>query len=130
MGDKGSQVRTDRERPTRKLLTDFYGSQEKSQGEVGVHVLALASQLVSLQLDHHQLLFLLRLAESLSEMGAFLSSDSVNILQPMVPPGMVIGAVLPQLDLSVILPGGGGVPCDNGASPSAKETEDDIVSAV
>jgi len=128
--DKGPQVRTDRERPTRKLLTDFYGSQEKSQGEVGVHVLALASQLVSLQLDHHQLLFLLRLAESLSEMGAFLSSDSVNILQPMVPPGMVIGAVLPQLDLSVILPGGGGVTCDNSASPSAKETEDDIVSAV
>jgi len=105
--EKGAQPKVDKDRPSRKLLTQFYGSQEKSQEEVGIHVLALASQLVSLQLDHYQLVFLLRLAESLSEMGAFLSSDSVRIVDPMVPPGMVIGAVLPQLDVSVILPGGG-----------------------
>jgi len=142
--DKGTPVKADRERPSRRLLTEFYGSQEKSQEEVGVHVLALASQLVSLQLDHYQLLFLLRLAESLSEMGAFLSSDSVNILHPMVPPGMVIGAVLPQLDMSVILPGGGGggtseesfngggtSASDNSSNVGSKDpVEDQVVNAV
>ena len=95
----------ERERPNKKLLTEFYGANQ--QEEIGIHILALASQLVSLQLDHYQLLFLLRLAESLSEMGAFLSSDSVRIMSPVIPSGMVIGAVLPQLDVSVILPGGG-----------------------
>merc|ERR1712013_275856 len=128
--DKGTPVKADRERPSRRLLTEFYGSQEKSQEEVGVHVLALASQLVSLQLDHYQLLFLLRLAESLSEMGAFLSSDSVNILHPMVPPGMVIGAVLPQLDMSVILPGGGGGGTSeesfSGGGTSASDNSSDV----
>lgn len=126
----------DRGRPSRKLLTEFYGtSQETSQEEVGVHVLALASQLVSLQLDHHQLVFLLRLAESLSEMGAFLSSDSVRIVAPLAPPGMVIGAVLPQLDVSVILPGGGvsGVGeegSDDGTSPEAQDTIEEPTHAV
>jgi len=134
--EKGAQPKVDKDRPSRKLLTQFYGSQEKSQEEVGIHVLALASQLVSLQLDHYQLVFLLRLAESLSEMGAFLSSDSVRIVDPMVPPGMVIGAVLPQLDVSVILSGGGvsvggEEGSEDGSSPLVQETTvEDIVNDV
>lgn len=111
------------DRPRRRELTEFYG--EVKQEDIGVHVLALASQLVSLQLDHHQLVFLLRLAESLSELGAFLSSDSVRIVAPLAPPGMVLGAVLPQLDVSIILPGGGGAASverasDGGNSPLAQ----------
>ena len=88
-------------RPTRRLLTEFYGEKQ----EVGLQVLVVASQPVSLQLDHHQLLFLLRLVESLAEMGAFLSCDSNRISAPNLPPGMVIGGVLPQLDISLILAG-------------------------
>ena len=87
------------DRPTRKLLTEFYGEKQ----EVGLQVLVTASQPVSLQLDHHQLLFLLRLVESLAEMGAFLSCDSNRISAPNLPPGMVVGGVLPQLDISLIL---------------------------
>jgi len=116
--EKKNQNKLDR--PRRKELAEFYGESKKE--EVGLYVLALASQLVSLQLDHHQLVFLLRLAESLSEMGAFMSSDSTRIVAPMVPPGMVLGAVLPQLDVSVILPGGGVQnSCDGGTSPVAQD---------
>ena len=109
------------ERPSRKLLAEYYGTsneeEEAAAPAVSLHVLALSSQLVSLQLDHHQLLFLLRLAESLGELGAFLAADSARI--EARPAGMVLGAVLPQVscqfsgfltyplpqvDLSIILP--------------------------
>ena len=90
------------ERPARRILAEFYGSKEEEEvvGEdsVGVHVLALAPQPVSLQLDHYQLLFLLRVAEALGELGAFLASDSARIVSK--PTGMVLGAVLPQVDLN------------------------------
>ena len=89
------------ERPARKILAEFYGSKEEEdvkEDGVGVHVLALAPQLVSLQLDHYQLLFLLRVAEALGELGAFLASDSARIVAK--PTGMVLGAVLPQVDTS------------------------------
>ena len=88
------------ERPARRILAEFYGSKEEEEvvGEdsVGVHVLALAPQPVSLQLDHYQLLFLLRVAEALGELGAFLASDSARIVAK--PTGMVLGAVLPQVN--------------------------------
>ena len=50
------------ERATRRLLAEFYG--EPVKGNVGLHLLAVRSQLVSVQLDYHQLLFMLRLLES------------------------------------------------------------------
>ena len=37
-------------------------------------------------------------------MGAFLSSDSLRISSPDHPPGLVIAGVIPQLDVSIILP--------------------------
>ena len=82
-------------RPARKILTEFYGSKDNEDDNVGVHVLALAPQLVSLQLDHYQLLFLLRVAEALGELGAFLASDSSRIVDK--PSSLVLGAVLPQV---------------------------------
>ena len=91
------------DRPNRKLLSEFYG--EPIKDNIGLHLLLSTSQLVSVQLDHHQLLFLLRLVESLAELGAFISSDSLRITAPDPPPGMVMGGVLPQLDISLILPG-------------------------
>ena len=46
------------DRPNRKLLSQFYGESKKD--DVGLYLLAVCNQLVSVQLDHHQLLFLLR----------------------------------------------------------------------
>jgi len=46
-----------------------------------IHAIAHISNLVSLQIDHYQLLFLLRLAEELNEMSTFLNLDAERILQ-------------------------------------------------
>lgn len=46
-----------------------------------LHVIAHVSNLVSVQIDHYQYLFLLRLAEELTELATFLSLDSKRILQ-------------------------------------------------
>jgi len=94
-------------RPHRKLLMKYYSedsteASENAEPTSSLHVLAHTTRLVSLQLDHHQLIFLLRLAESLSELSAFLSADTGNI-EP-VESVVAIGAVLPQLDVSIMLP--------------------------
>lgn len=46
-----------------------------------IHALADISNLVSIQLNHYQYLFLLRLAEDVSEMATFLSIDSNRIMK-------------------------------------------------
>lgn len=46
-----------------------------------IHAIAHISNLVSVQIDHYQLLFLLRLAEEFNEMSTFLSLDAERILQ-------------------------------------------------
>lgn len=49
-----------------------------------LHVIAHVSNLVSVQIDHYQFLFLLRLAEELTELATFLSLDSKRILQAVI----------------------------------------------
>lgn len=46
-----------------------------------MHAIAHISNLVSVQIDHYQYLFLLRLAEEMTEMAMFLSMDAERILQ-------------------------------------------------
>lgn len=46
-----------------------------------LHVIAHISNLVSVQIDHYQFLFLLRLAEEMTELTTFLSLDSNRIMQ-------------------------------------------------
>jgi len=87
-------------RPHRKLLMQYY-SQDKSQGKE-LHVLAHTTRLVSVQIDHHQLIFILRLAEELAEMAAFLSADTASI--DPVASTVAIGALLPQVDAALLLP--------------------------
>ena len=111
-------------RPNKKLLSEFYGETKKEF--IGLHLLVFSNQLISVQLDHHQLLFLLRLVETLSEMGAFLSSDSQRISAPNPVPGMVIGAMIPQLDVNIVLPGSSSVcaisPDNNEAIPRSQDS--------
>lgn len=69
-----------------------------------IHALAQISNLVSVQINHYQFLFLLRLAEDLGEMATFLSLDSNRILKVESSGSMVVGALIPQLEVTFVMP--------------------------
>ncbi|XP_062547438.1 bridge-like lipid transfer protein family member 3B isoform X2 [Armigeres subalbatus] len=70
-----------------------------------LHVIAHVSNLVSVQIDHYQYLFLLRLAEELTELATFLSLDSKRILQAAnVENSIIVGCVIPQVEVSLVMP--------------------------
>lgn len=69
-----------------------------------LHALVHVSNLVSAQLNHYQYLFLLRLAEDLAELSTFLALDSNRILKQAGSKSLVIGALVPQLELTFVMP--------------------------
>lgn len=70
-----------------------------------LHVIAHVSNLVSVQIDHYQYLFLLRLAEELTELATFLSLDSKRILQAAnIEKSIIVGCVIPQVEVSLVMP--------------------------
>ncbi|XP_058120085.1 bridge-like lipid transfer protein family member 3B isoform X1 [Anopheles coustani] len=70
-----------------------------------LHIIAHVSNLVSVQIDHYQYLFLLRLAEELTEMATFLSLDSKRILQAAnTEKSIIVGCVIPQVEVSLVMP--------------------------
>lgn len=64
-----------------KTVVDDSAANDKSIETADLHVIAHVSNLVSLQIDHYQLLFLLRLSEEMTELSTFLSLDSNRILR-------------------------------------------------
>lgn len=70
-----------------------------------LHVIAHVSNLVSVQIDHYQYLFLLRLAEEMTELSTFLTIDSKRILQNHSEnKSIVIGCVVPQVEVTMVMP--------------------------
>lgn len=70
-----------------------------------LHVIAHVSNLVSAQIDHYQYLFLLRLAEEMTELSTFLTIDSKRILQNHSEnKSIVIGCVVPQVEVTMVMP--------------------------
>lgn len=55
-----------------------------------MQVVAHCSQLVSLQLNHYQYLLILRLAERLTELAAFLALDGARVTGPSIKSKYVI----------------------------------------
>lgn len=55
-------------------------AEDESGASADLHVVAHVANLVSIQIDHYQYLFLLRLSEELTELATFLSLDSKRIM--------------------------------------------------
>ncbi|RZB39563.1 UHRF1-binding protein 1-like [Asbolus verrucosus] len=77
---------------------------EKNMTNADIHALAHISNLVSVQLNHYQYLFLLRLAEEASEMVTFLSIDSNRIQKVESSGSIAVGALIPQLEVTFVMP--------------------------
>lgn len=70
-----------------------------------LHVIAHVANLVSVQLDHYQLLFLLRLSEQLTELSTFLTLDRSRILkEKATDTSMIVGCVIPQVEVTLVMP--------------------------
>ena len=70
-----------------------------------LHVIAHFGNLVSVQLDHYQFLFLMRLAEEMNELTTFLTIDSKRIMQEKNPnQSVIIGCVIPQVEVTLVMP--------------------------
>ncbi|XP_071452381.1 bridge-like lipid transfer protein family member 3B isoform X2 [Hetaerina americana] len=90
--------------PTETLVTH-------SPRVADIHVLAHISALVSVQLNHYQYLFLLRLSDDIREALSYLALDS-NIIasrqksmgKPSLKGSLVVGAILPQVEVSLVMP--------------------------
>ncbi|XP_015435218.1 PREDICTED: UHRF1-binding protein 1 [Dufourea novaeangliae] len=99
-----------------------------------IHGLAYISNLVSIQINHYQYLFLLRLSEVLSEMTTYLTIDSNKILKVDFGSSLVIGALIPQVEVTFVMPShtpgkensGGDV---ESVVPDSSSIADDIVSS-
>ncbi|XP_067211489.1 bridge-like lipid transfer protein family member 3B isoform X2 [Linepithema humile] len=69
-----------------------------------IHGLAYISNLVSVQINHYQYLFLLRLSEIVSEMATYLAVDSNKILKIETGGSLIIGALIPQVEVTFVMP--------------------------
>lgn len=70
-----------------------------------LHIIAHVSNLISVQIDHYQYLFLLRLAEEMTELSTFLTVDSKRILKEKdESKSIVIGCVIPQVEVTLVMP--------------------------
>ncbi|KAG8035486.1 hypothetical protein G9C98_006932 [Cotesia typhae] len=77
---------------------------EKTAKNADVHVLAHISNLISVQLNHYQYLFLLRQLEIVTEMSTYLVIDTNRIMNVTTGSSLVVGALVPQLEVTLIMP--------------------------
>lgn len=89
----------------RKESTLTSTTASEATASADLHVIAHVSNLVSIQIDHYQFLFLLRLAEEMTELSTFLSLDSKRIMHDnAASKSIVIGCVIPQVEVTLVMP--------------------------
>lgn len=70
-----------------------------------LHIIAHFGNLVSVQLDHYQFLFLMRLVEEITELTTFLTIDSKRIMMEKNSDQLIIvGCVIPQVEVTFVMP--------------------------
>lgn len=71
-----------------------------------IHVIVHFGNLVSIQLDHYQLLFLMRFLEEVNELTTYLAMDSKRIMQHQNEENqsVIIGCVIPQAEVTLVMP--------------------------
>ncbi|XP_015191800.1 PREDICTED: UHRF1-binding protein 1 isoform X1 [Polistes dominula] len=79
-------------------------TETKNTLSADIHGLAYISNLVSVQINHYQYLFLLRLSEVLSELTTYLAIDSNKILNVESGGSLIIGALIPQIEVTFVMP--------------------------
>lgn len=84
------------------LNTDSSATEKTSAADI--HGLAYISNLVSVQINHYQYLFLLRLSEILSELATYLAVDSNKILKIESGGSLIIGALIAQVEVTFVMP--------------------------
>ncbi|KAL0273063.1 UNVERIFIED_CONTAM: hypothetical protein PYX00_005827 [Menopon gallinae] len=78
------------------------GGDDKNAADI--HILAHISTLMSIQLNHYQYLFLLRLMEEAKELATYLGIDANRSDKNSSKETMVVGAVIPQVEVTLVMP--------------------------
>lgn len=69
-----------------------------------MHILGTVNSLISVQLNHFQLLFIMRMVEMISEITTFLAQDLKHILGEDDEGSVAVGVLAPQIDASLLMP--------------------------
>lgn len=91
--------------PEAKQSTGAGATSVIDEKSADLHVIAHFGNLVSVQLDHYQFLFLMRLVEEMNELTTFLTIDSKRIMTDKSPDQLIIaGCVIPQVEVTFVMP--------------------------
>ena len=77
---------------------------QDSKPQAKMHILGTVNSLISVQLNHYQLLFLMRMIEMIGEISAFLNEDVTHILGEEDEGSVAVGLMAPQIDVSLLMP--------------------------
>ena len=84
---------------------ELYVKNRRNKNErAKMQLLVQIESIINIQLNHYQLLFLMRLLETFGEITTFLTQDVSHILGEDDESSMVLGLVAPQVDVSLLMP--------------------------